>query len=262
VAQSSSTITPLSAILLAEITNGNFDQTDTTKPEFGWSTRGAATILNKEAVLTEDSPFNSNFSQSFIIPEGAKYLQFTLKNTTLGTNTPTAPGDAFEVALLNANTKASLLSTVTGLTQTDSLLNIQNDGTAYTSNKVTVVNTTPNSKLTLNQPLTFKVDLTGIQAGTAATLYFDLLGFGARDAKVVLDNVMLLNNDFIAPVANNDRATTNQTKPVTINVLANDTDADSTINPIPKIETNPTNGAIALYLYLPAMTFDRDLKLS
>jgi hypothetical protein len=73
---------------------------------------------------------------------------------------------------------------------------------------------------------------------------------------------MLLNNDFIAPVANNDRATTNQTKPVTINVLANDTDADSTINPIPKIETNPTNGAIALYLYLPAMTFDRDLKLS
>jgi hypothetical protein len=155
---------PLSAILLAEISNGNFDETDTTKPEYGWSTRGAATILNKEAVLTEDSPFNSNFSQSFIIPEGAKYLQFTLKNTTLGANTPTSPGDAFEVALLNANTKQSLINTVTGLTQTDSLLNIQNDGTAYTSNKVTVVNTTPNNKLTLNQPLTFKVDLTGIQS--------------------------------------------------------------------------------------------------
>jgi hypothetical protein len=155
---------PLTAILLADITNGNFTETNTTKPEFGWTTRGAVTILNQEAVLTEDSPFNSNFSQSFIIPEGAKYLQFTLKNTTLGTNTPTSPGDAFEVALLNANTKQSLLNTVTGLTQTDSLLNIQNDGTAYTSSKVTLVNTTPNNKLTLNQPLTFKVDLTGVQS--------------------------------------------------------------------------------------------------
>jgi PKD repeat protein len=252
---------PLSAILLAEITNGNFSESDTTKPEYGWSTRGAATILNKEAVLTEDSPFNSNFSQSFIIPEGAKYLQFTLKNTTLGANTPTAPGDAFEVALLNANTKQSLINTVTGLTQTDSLLNIQSDGTAYTSNKVTLVNTTPNSKLTLNQPLTFKVDLTGIQAGTAATLYFDLLGFGARDAKVVLDNVMLLNNDFIAPVANNDAATTNQTKPVTINALANDTDADSSINPATlTIKTNPSNGTTLVnqdgtVTYTPNPTF-------
>jgi hypothetical protein len=128
----STSLAPLRAILLADITNGNFNETDTTKPEYGWTTRGAATILNSQAVLTEDSPLLSNFSQSFIIPEGAKYLQFTLKNTTLGANTPTAPGDAFEVALLNANTKQSLLNTVTGLTQTDSLLNIQNDVTTIT----------------------------------------------------------------------------------------------------------------------------------
>jgi hypothetical protein len=63
-------------------------------------------------------------------------------------------------------------------------------------------------------------------------------------------------------VGDNFTATTNQTKLVTINALANDTDADSTIAPAPTIQTNPTNGAIALYLYLPAMTFDRDLKLS
>jgi hypothetical protein len=43
---------PLTSILLADITNGNFSESDTTKPEYGWSTRGAATILNKEAVLT------------------------------------------------------------------------------------------------------------------------------------------------------------------------------------------------------------------
>ncbi|MBE9050263.1 PKD domain-containing protein [Nostocales cyanobacterium LEGE 11386] len=252
---------PLTAILLADITNGNFTETDTTKPEYAWTTRGAATILNQEAILTEDSPLLSNFTQTFIIPEQAKYLQFTLNSTILGTNTPTAPGDAFEVALLNPNTKQSLINTSQGLSQTDSLLNIQNNGTYYTSNKVTLVNTTPNSTLTLNQPLTFKVDLTGIQPGTAATLYFDLLGFGARDAKVILDNVMLLGYDFVAPVANNDTATTNQTQPVTINLLANDTDADSSINPSTLIiQTNPSNGTIQLnpdstVTYTPNPTF-------
>jgi len=41
----STTQAPLRAILLADITNGNFNETDTTKPEYGWTTRGAATIL-------------------------------------------------------------------------------------------------------------------------------------------------------------------------------------------------------------------------
>jgi PKD repeat protein len=159
---------PLSAILLADITNGNFNETNTTKPEYGWSTRGAATILNQEAVLTEDSPFNSNFSQSFIIPEGAKYLQFTLKNTTLGANTPTSPGDAFEVALLNANTKQSLINTVTGLTQTDSLLNIQNDGIYYSNDKVKLINTTPNPTFVGTDTFTYTVtDSDGLTSNTA-----------------------------------------------------------------------------------------------
>ncbi|WP_460202278.1 DNA/RNA non-specific endonuclease [Scytonema sp. NUACC21] len=169
-------LAPLTAILLAEITNGDFNIDDPNHKDFGWSKRGAATILNKEAVLSENSPFNSNFSQSFIIPEGAKYLQFTLKNTNLGQDTPLAPGDAFEVALLDALTKQSLVNTLTGLSKTDSLLNIQHDGTAYTSSKVKLVNTTPSTTLALNQPLTFRVDLTGVQPLTAATLHFDLLG--------------------------------------------------------------------------------------
>jgi ribosomal protein L27 len=65
----------------------------------------------------------------------------------------------------------------------------------------------------------------------------------------------------LAPVANNDEATINQTKPVTINILANDTDADSIINPTKiAIANNPTNGTILVnqdgtVTYTPNATF-------
>lgn len=231
----------LTAILLADITNGNFDQTDPTKPEFGWTTRGAATILNQQAVLTEDSPFNSNFTQSFIIPEHAKYLQFTILDTHLGTNT-FAPSDAFEVALLNAHTLTPLLGTSTGLTQTDSLLNLQQSGNAYFSNKVKIAGAIASGdKIALNTPRTVKIDISSITRGTAATLYFDLLGFGAKDAKIIIDNVMLLDDNLITPIANDDIATTDQANPVAINVLAN----DSTQGTV-QLGAAPTNGSIII----------------
>ena len=50
----------------------------------------------------------------------------------------------------------------------------------------------------------------------------------------------------IPPVANNDTATTNENAPVDINVIANDTDSDGTIDPATVVITgNPANGAAA-----------------
>ncbi|MEH1764990.1 MAG: hypothetical protein V7L30_00790 [Nostoc sp.] len=92
---------PLNSDPLIGILNGDFDT------QADWSTRGAANILNSQAILTEDSPFNSNFTQTFIIPSHAKYLQFTILDTHLGTNS-FAPNDAFEVALLDARTLTPL----------------------------------------------------------------------------------------------------------------------------------------------------------
>ncbi len=253
---------PLISLPLTDILNGKFDTSDDTDPNYGWTTRGAATVLSFEAVLTEDSPLNSEFKQTFTIPQGAKYLQFTLKDTTLGDDSALAPGDAIEVALLDANEKTSLVDTALGLTSTDAFLNIQHDGKAYISNKVILPATVAaNTALSLHSPRTFRVDLSGIKAGTLATLYFDLLGFGKRDAKVTIDNVQLLNDLPIPPVANNDTATTDQTKPTIINVLANDTDANSTIDPLTlTIGTTPTNGIVLVnpdgtITYTPATTF-------
>jgi large repetitive protein len=78
----------LSAGALIGIDNGSFDtNTD-------WTTRGDTHILNGQAILSEDSPYLSHLSQTFVIPQGAKALQFTLVNTDLhSSNTRLAPSD-------------------------------------------------------------------------------------------------------------------------------------------------------------------------
>jgi large repetitive protein len=88
---------------LLAINNGDFSIADTTTNTFAWDTRGASGIENAQAVLTEDSPFQSNFTQTFTVPEAAKTIQFKLVETELGAS-ELAPPDAFEVALLDADT--------------------------------------------------------------------------------------------------------------------------------------------------------------
>ncbi|MEM8779064.1 MAG: hypothetical protein AAGF26_09365 [Cyanobacteria bacterium P01_G01_bin.49] len=78
--------------LLAVIANGDFNISNPYHPNFGWTTRGATTILNGQAVLSEDSPFFSNLiTQTFIVPEGAKTLQFTLVDAQLGSTNLSHP---------------------------------------------------------------------------------------------------------------------------------------------------------------------------
>jgi hypothetical protein len=107
------------------ITNGQFDQLLTQ-----WDTRGSIQVTNANLTLREDDPLLANLSQTFIIPTGAKILQFTLTDAYLD-QSPLNPGDTFEIALLNAQTRQSLLTPITTLTQTDSLLNLQNSGQLY-----------------------------------------------------------------------------------------------------------------------------------
>ncbi|WP_425428931.1 PKD domain-containing protein, partial [Aphanothece hegewaldii] len=220
--------------------NSDFDIANPDNPNYGWNQRGAATILNSKAILTENSPLLSNFSQTFIIPEGAKTLQFTLTATELG-HSHLAPPDAFEVALLEANTLTPLVGTSIGLSQTDSFFNLQANGTAYFNNFVKSNSTTPSGR-------TISVDISHLSPGTLATLYFDLLGFGKRDSRIEIDRVRILTDSGeLAPEANNDTATTPQSSPITLNVLANDSDADGTIDlSTLQLVTPPNNGTLIL----------------
>ena len=97
------------------------------------------------------------------------------------------------------------------------------------------------------QPNLQTTNLSGIQLSTVATLYFDLLGFGSQDGEVILDDVLLVGDQPITPTANNDTATTDQAKPVIIDVLDNDSDTDGTLDPTTlAIKSNPTNGTIQI----------------
>jgi hypothetical protein len=230
----------LTAGALIAINNGSFDtNTD-------WYTRGDSHIINGQAILSEDSPYLSHLSQTFVIPQGAKALQFTLINTDLhSSNTRLAPGDAFEVALLNHTTNTSVLAPLTGLSQTDALLNIQSNGQTYRSSAVTpgwVSGAEPN-----NTPRTVQIDVSSVAPGTVVTLYFDLLGFGAKDSSVTLDDVQILAELSQAPVAQNDSATTNQNESVTVDVLENDRDPDGTlITSTLLIAQAPQHGPVSL----------------
>jgi hypothetical protein len=97
----------------------------------GWNTQGSVDIASGtgSATLNEVSTSQTRLSQVFMLNEQDRYLSFTLSGTALD-DLNGAPDDAFEAALLDANTGLSVLGG-NGLTRTDSFLNLQADGTQH-----------------------------------------------------------------------------------------------------------------------------------
>jgi VCBS repeat-containing protein len=160
----------------ATLVNGSLNAAD------GWSTQGSVNIGNGVAVMNEVSSSQTRLSQVFLLNPTDRFLSFTLSGTALDDLTG-APDDAFEVALLDANSGTSLLGG-TGLTRTDSVLNLQADGTQRFADCVTCINNTDGSR-------TYRVDLAGVPAGVAANLSFDLIGFGGNGSHVTVSDVRL-----------------------------------------------------------------------
>ena len=138
----------------------------------------------------------ANLTQKFLIPANATKLQFTIKDAQLGirpNNASPAPNDSFEVALLDAQTLNPLAGTAQGLTNTDSLLNLQADGTVYFSDKVQIGGATMSGgAIGTTGERTVTIDLTGIASNTEAMLYFDLLSFSSGASHVTIDTALLL----------------------------------------------------------------------
>ena len=79
-------------------------------------------------------------------------------------------------------------------------------------------------------PIVAEVDLSGIPSATDLIIHFDLLGSGALDSYVLVDNVVVLSDASNLPSANNDSATLDEDVEVAIDVLANDTDSDGVLD--------------------------------
>ncbi|MGE3313220.1 MAG: hypothetical protein AB7O66_24910, partial [Limisphaerales bacterium] len=168
------------------IVNGAFDAVGTSGQPSGWTGAGNVSVVNGRAVLAESAGrLYSGLSQTFIIPAGARRLTLTLGIDQLGQDLG-LPGDAFEVALLDAQSGLALAGTARDLTHSDALLNLQADRTRRTANSTTV--TGPNGT-TLN----VSIDLTAIDPGTAATLVLNLISFGPPGSSVTVDDVRLVS---------------------------------------------------------------------
>jgi PKD repeat protein/disulfide oxidoreductase YuzD len=105
------------------------------------------------------------------------------------------------------------------------------NGQTYTSNAVTLRGASGSGWVSGAEPnpRTVQIDVSTLTPGTVVTLYFDLLGFGAKTSSVTIDDVQLLAELSQAPITQNDSATTNQNTAITVDVLSNDRDPDGTL---------------------------------
>ena len=91
----------------------------------------------------------------------------------------------------------------------------------------------------------------------------DSFTYTVRDNDGATSNVatvtVTVNDVNDPPVANDDTATTDEGNSVTINVIANDTDADGTINPTTvAIVSGPSNGSVSVNLVSGEVTYIPD----
>ncbi|MDS4013282.1 MAG: Ig-like domain-containing protein, partial [Candidatus Accumulibacter sp.] len=220
-----------------------------TNPEFAngtaWSTTGDVTFAPGAATLKETPTSQTRLSQAFVLGPDDRYLTFTLSAIALD-DVDNAPDDAFEVALIDANTGLSLLGG-TGLTHNDAFLNLQADGSETKSSGVTTIRNPDGSRSVL-------VDLAGVHAnapaGTVVNLSFDLIGFGRGTAAVssrVTVKDLHLGLPQEGPQARDDSATTAEDTPIDLDVAANDTVTSPAHSPsTPILVSGPAHGSVEL----------------
>lgn len=176
------------------VLNGRFGQSNPAASDYGWTRTGSANIQNGQGVINEDAVVFSGLKEEFRIPAGATALRFTITGRTLNASASNPP-DAFEVALLDSSLN-SLVPVVQGLSGSDAFLNLQASGELFFGSTTQVTGATVSGQSpALSFPTVVTVSLAGIPTNTAATLYLDLLGFGAVDSSVQIDNITILGYD-------------------------------------------------------------------
>jgi VCBS repeat-containing protein len=207
------------------LANSGFNGTD------DWKVNGKVITGNGSVMLDETPDSQTRINQVFTVGPNDKFLRFTVTGVSLD-NPGDLPEDAFEAALLDANTGTSLLDPIS-LSHTDAFLNLQGDGQAFLSDAVRVIANADGSR-------TYVVDLSGIAAGTAVNLSFDLLGFGEARSHVTIRDLHIGVPETLA-----DSATTAEDTSVTIDEKANDIAADQP-GFAPVIVDGPAHGKVTI----------------
>ncbi|ROZ61645.1 Ig-like domain-containing protein [Ramlibacter sp. WS9] len=220
-----------------------------------WQATGNTTLAQNLITLAEAEGGHASVSQSFVLGEEDRFLSFTVDRMGLQGNASAgeaAPQDAFEVALLNATTGASVLAPAIGLSRSDAIVNTQLDGAAILTTRTTTgVRHTDNA----DGSRTYVIDLRSVPPSTPVQLSFDLIGFGAgaaqRTSQVVVRDIRLVNT----PVAVDDTATLAEDTLMTIDSRANDVNG-SAEGFTPQVVTQAAHGNVTIaadgsFIYTP-----------
>jgi VCBS repeat-containing protein len=236
--------------------NGDFSE-DEPGGKASWQLSGAGSVTSSQLVLREAASLISQASQEFIIPDRARALRFTLLRADFISNGE-GPQDAFEFALLTSGWQS--LGGIIGLSATDAAFNLQADGAILAGSKVRGLGIGEDGKMPADGPITVELDLTGVEAGTAVRLFFDLIGFGSAASEIRIDDVeFIFGSQNRAPVAGNDIVELAEDVSALIPVRLNDTDEDGgALTTV--LVTGPAHGALVLnqdgtFTYTPEEDF-------
>jgi VCBS repeat-containing protein len=256
------------------LANGSFSQGLAQWEQVGNAAFGQiAASTGNTVTLGESASTQAHVGQAFVLSAQDRFLTFTVSGLNLQTNSieqngvfTAAPQDAFEVALQNANTGVDLLADGPGnlgTNHSDARLNVQLGGSCAAATlqerAVSGLRHTDNA----DGSRTYVLDLSGIAAGTAVNLSFDLIGFGLTasqlGSKVNISDVRLIST----PVAVNDATTLVEDGSATITVQANDLNAE-TAGFTPRlvastqhgqVSVNAANGVFSGFVYTPDANF-------
>jgi hypothetical protein len=219
------------------LVNGELNSAD------GWETTGNVAVnpsigsgqARGVAVFSETTSSQTRLNQVFVLGEHDRFLSFTVANAALG-DQATGPDDAFEAALLDANTGLSLLG-ATGLSRNDAFLNLQANGEEHKASGITRIDNADGSR-------TYLVDLGGIAAGTMVNLSFDLIGFG-QGSEAANSRITVRDLRLGVPQTADDSAILAEDTPTVIDALANDINA---LQPgfMPVIVNAPSHGQVTI----------------
>ena len=232
-------------VLTTAIANGNFNELDPRAETFGWRLGGDTTFDQGTLILAEHEEYVTSMSQTFIVPEDVNSLRFELFGGVLN-RLDAMPPESLQVSLLNAADQSPYFSDMSGYDGTGAVLCIRSGGVARHGRTSLTGYSAAVPLGTADEPLTVVIGLNGVAAGTELAVHFDLLAYGSPDSFAVIDNVAVVSN-AIPPVAEGESVTIDEDQPIVLDVLANDSDADGTVdrNSI-RIKRQPLHGTVVI----------------
>ncbi len=220
--------------------DGNVDATTVTLVQNPG--HGAATVdaISGAVTYTPTAGFAGNDSFTYTVRDNNGALS-NVATVSVHVNAPPAANN--DQATLNRN-QSSVINVLANDTDADGTIN---------ATTVTIVQNPADGAVSVN-PTTGAVTYTP----TSGFIGQDSFNYTVKDNLGAVSNVATVSITVvnIAPVAINDQAATNPNQATIINVIANDTDADGTVNPATvTIAQNPTNGSVAVDTNTGAVTY-------